>query len=265
VHANIQRDGTFSVVPRMRGGVTNPEELRKIADVAEKYNVPMIKVTGSQRLDLLGVKKVDLPKIWEELGMTSGYAYAKAVRMVKSCVGTDFCRYGTQNSIQAGIELETALEGLYTPAKVKMGVVGCPRNCAEATVKDIGLVGIEGGWQVVIGGAAGKSVREADILMTAKTKDEAFEAAFLFFQYYRENGNYLERTYDFVERLGVEDIRRQTILASEKTKKGLLERLKKSKAKTVNPWRDESDQPIHPMQFEEFVLPKEKEALIPTS
>ena len=263
VHANIQKDGTFSVVPRMRGGVTNPQELRKIADVAEKYNVPMVKVTGSQRLDLLGVKKEDLPKIWAELGMTSGYAYAKAVRMVKSCVGTDFCRYGTQNSIDTGIKLETMLEGLYTPAKVKMGVVGCPRNCAEATVKDIGLVGIEGGWQVVIGGAAGKIVRAADILITVKTTDEAFEAAFLFFQYYRENGEYLERTYDFVERIGLEKVRRETIFASEETKKGLLGRLDKARAKTVNPWEEGANkEPVHPLQFQDFVLPKEAEALI---
>ncbi|MBI1870325.1 MAG: NAD(P)/FAD-dependent oxidoreductase, partial [Chlamydiae bacterium] len=262
VHANIQKDGTFSVVPRMRGGVTSPDELRKIADVADKYKVPMVKVTGSQRLDLLGVKKEDLPKIWADLGMTSGFAYAKAVRMVKSCVGTDFCRYGTQNSIATGIELETLLEGLYTPAKVKMGVVGCPRNCAEATVKDIGLVGIEGGWQVVIGGAAGKRVRVADILCTVKTTEEALEAALLFFQYYRENGEYIERTYDFVERVGLDETRRHTILAPEDQKKSLLDRLKKSKEKAVNPWETESKKWVHPMQFKDFVLPKDSDALM---
>ncbi len=261
VHANIQRDGTFSVIPRMHGGVTSPEQLRKIADVAEKYKVPMVKVTGSQRIDLLGIKKEDLPKVWADLDMKSGHAYAKAVRMVKSCVGTDFCRYGTQNSIATGIELETLLEGLYTPAKVKMGVVGCPRNCAEATVKDIGLVGMEGGWQVVIGGAAGKIVRAADILITVKTTEEALEAALLFFQYYRENGEYLERTYDFVVRVGLEKIRRETVLASGETKKGLLDRLGKARAKVVNPWR-EAAKPVHPMQFKDFVLPKEAEALI---
>jgi nitrite reductase (NADH) large subunit len=261
VHANIQRDSTFSVIPRMRGGVTSPEQLRKIADAAEKYNVGMVKVTGSQRLDLLGVKKEDLPKIWADLDMTSGFAYAKAVRMVKSCVGTDFCRYGTQNSIAAGIKLEESLEGLYTPAKVKMGVVGCPRNCAEATVKDIGLVGIEGGWQVVIGGAAGKRVRAADILVTVETVEKAFEAAFLFFQYYRENGEYLERTYDFVERVGLEKIRQETILASEEKQKRLLDRLKKAKEKAVNPWNEHA-KPVHPMQFKDFVLPKDSEALV---
>jgi nitrite reductase (NADH) large subunit len=264
VHANIQKDGTFSVIPRMRGGVTTPAELRKIADAAEKYNVRMVKVTGSQRIDLLGVKKEDLPKMWADLGMPSGHAYAKAVRMVKSCVGTDFCRYGTQNSIETGIRLETLLEGLYTPGKVKLGVVGCPRNCAEATVKDIGLVGIEGGWQVVIGGGAGKVVRAADTLITVKTTDEALEAALLFFQYYRENAEYLERTYDFVVRVGLEKIRRETVLAPQESQKVLLDRLAKAKAKVVDPWAAEAKTPVHPMQFRDLVLPREAEALIGT-
>ena len=261
VHANIQNDGTFSVIPRMRGGVTTPNELRKIADAADKYKVRMVKVTGSQRIDLLGVKKEDLPKMWADLGMASGHAYAKAVRMVKSCVGTDFCRYGTQNSIATGIKLEELLEGLYTPAKVKLGVVGCPRNCAEATVKDIGLIGIEGGWQVVVGGAAGKSVRAADILCAVKTTEEALEAALLFFQYYRENAEYLERTYDFVPRIGLENVRRETILASEEKKKALLDRYRKAKERAVDPWM-ESKKPVTPYQFQDFVLPKEAEALI---
>src|SRR5438445_388872 len=169
VHANIQNDGTFSVVPRMRGGVTSPSELRRIADVAEKYEVKMVKVTGSQRIDLLGVRKSDLPKIWADLGMPSGQAYTKGVRMVKTCVGTEFCRFGVQDAIHTGIELERRLENLYTPHKTKMAVTGCPRNCSEATVKDIGLVGQEGSWQVAVGGAAGKHVRKADLLITVRT------------------------------------------------------------------------------------------------
>jgi len=238
VHANIQNDGTFSVVPRMRGGVTTPDELRKIADVADKYNVRMVKVTGSQRIDLLGIRKEDLPKVWEELGMPSGQAYTKGVRMVKTCVGTQFCRFGVQDAITTGIELESRLENLYTPHKVKMGVVGCPRNCAEATVKDIGLVGQDGNWQVVVGGAAGKGVRKADLLITVDTTEQALESAELFFQYYRENANYLERTYGFVERLGIEVVRRATVYAPEETKRGLLERLRKSKEGASDAWLD---------------------------
>jgi nitrite reductase (NADH) large subunit len=248
VHANIQKDGTFSVVPRMRGGVTSPDELRRIADVAEKYNVRMVKVTGSQRLDLLGVKKADLPRVWKDLGMPSGQAYTKGVRMVKTCVGTEFCRFGVQDSTRAGIELERRLENLFTPHKVKMGAVGCPRNCAEATVKDIGMVGQEGSWQVVVGGAAGKSVRKADLLITVETTERALEACELFFQYYRERANYLERTYDFVERVGIETIRKETVYAPETVKKNLLDRLQRSKAVAKDAWL-EREAPVHPTQF----------------
>jgi nitrite reductase (NADH) large subunit len=248
VHANIQRDGTFSVIPRIRGGVTSPAELRRIADVAEKYDVRMVKITGSQRIDLLGVAKADLPKIWADLGMPSGQAYTKGVRMVKTCVGTEFCRYGTQDSIATGIELERRLENLFTPHKTKMGVVGCPRNCAEATVKDIGLVGQEGGWQVVVGGAAGKSVRKADLLITVETSEQALEAAQLFFQYYREQANYLERTYDFVERFGIERVRRETVYSPRAVQEGLLERLERSKALSQDAWL-ERDEPRTATQF----------------
>lgn len=248
VHANIQNDGTFSVIPRIRGGVTSPAELRRIANAAEKYNARMVKITGSQRIDLLGIKKADLPKIWADLGMTSGQAYTKGVRMVKTCVGTEFCRFGVQDAISAGVELERRFENLYTPHKTKMGVTGCPRNCAEVTVKDIGLVGQEGSWQVVVGGAAGKHVRKADLLITVENTEEALEAASLFFQYYRENGNYLERTYDFVERLGIEKIRKETVYAPEKQKKALLKRLQKAKALSNDAWL-ERQEPVNPTQF----------------
>lgn len=248
VHANIQKDGTFSVVPRMRGGVTTPNELRRIADVADKYKVPMVKVTGSQRIDLLGVKKADLPKVWADLGMPSGQAYTKGVRMVKTCVGSEFCRFGVQDSTSAGIALERRLENLFTPHKFKMGVVGCPRNCAEATVKDLGLVGQDGSWQVVVGGAAGKSVRKADLLITVETTGQALEACDLFFQYYRENANYLERSYDFVERLGIEKIRKDTVYAPEAEKKKLLDRLARSKALAKDAWL-EREAPVHQTQF----------------
>jgi len=248
VHANIQNDGTFSVVPRMRGGVTSPAELRRIADVAEKYNVRLVKITGSQRIDLLGVRKSDLPKVWADLGMPSGQAYTKGVRMVKTCVGTEFCRFGVQDAISAGVELERRLENLYTPHKTKLGVTGCPRNCAEVTVKDIGLVGQEGSWQIVVGGAAGKHVRKADLLITVQTTEEALEGAMLFFQYYRENANYLERVYDFIERVGIEKARKETVYAPAAQKKALLARLRKSKALSRDVWT-EREAPVHPTQF----------------
>ncbi|MGH2919612.1 MAG: nitrite reductase large subunit NirB, partial [Solirubrobacteraceae bacterium] len=249
VHANIQRDGTFSVVPRMYGGVTTPDELRRIADVADKYEVPLVKVTGGQRLDLLGVRKQDLPDIWRELGMPSGHAYSKAVRTVKTCVGTDFCRFGLGDAIGLGIEMEKLWEGLHTPHKVKSGVSGCPRNCAEATVKDIGCVAVEGGWQVRAGGAAGGNVREADIIATVETRAEALRVATTFLQYYRENADYKERTYDFIPRIGLEKVRE--VVLGEQTGAALRERLRIAKAATRDPWL-ERDDPYHPRQFSDL-------------
>jgi nitrite reductase (NADH) large subunit len=249
VHANIQRDGTFSVVPRMYGGVTTPAELRRIADVAEKYEVPLVKVTGGQRLDLLGVRKQDLPEIWRDLDMPSGHAYAKAVRTVKTCVGTDFCRFGLGDAIGLGVEMEKLWEGLHTPHKVKSGVSGCPRNCAEATVKDIGCVAVEGGWQVRAGGAAGGNVREADIIATVQTRAEALRVATTFLQYYRENAEYKERTYDFIPRVGLEHVRE--VVLGEQSGAALRERLRIAKAAASDPWL-ERDDPYHPRQFSDL-------------
>ena len=250
VHANIQKDGTFSVVPRMRGGVTTPDELRRIADVAERYEVPLVKVTGGQRIDLLGVRKEQLPAIWEELGMPSGHAYAKAVRTVKTCVGTDFCRYGLGNAIAVGVELERRMEGLYTPHKVKSSVSGCPRNCAESYVKDIGLVAVEGGWEVYVGGAAGASVRKGDLLVRVDTGEQAMRAALAFLQHYREHADYLERTYGFCERVGIDAIR-DAVLEPERAA-ALLERLAIAKAAAnPDPWLERHD-PVHPKQFAEL-------------
>ena len=150
VHANIQKDGTYSVVPRMWGGVTTPNELRAIADVADKFKIPTVKVTGGQRIDLLGVKKEDLPAVWADLndaGMVSGHAYAKGLRTVKTCVGSEWCRFGTQDSTGLGIKIEKFMWGSWTPAKVKLGVSGCPRNCAEATCKDVGVICVDSGYR----------------------------------------------------------------------------------------------------------------------
>jgi nitrite reductase [NAD(P)H] large subunit len=252
VHANIQNDGTFSVVPRMYGGVTTPDELRRIADAAERYDVRMVKVTGGQRIDLLGVRKEDLPDIWREIGMPSGHAYAKAVRTVKTCVGEDFCRFGLGDSIALGIALEREWEGLYTPAKVKSGVSGCPRNCAEATVKDIGVVAVEGGWQVRVGGAAGATVREADVLATVETAEEVMRTATALLQYYRENADYKERLYDFVPRVGLEEIRR--VVTDPQLSAELLERFRIAKAAVSDPWL-ERDRPYHPHQFSDLDPP----------
>ncbi|SEV93560.1 assimilatory nitrite reductase (NAD(P)H) large subunit precursor [Cognatiyoonia koreensis] len=209
-HANIQKDGTFSVVPRMWGGITTANELRAIADAADKYMVPTVKVTGGQRIDLLGVKSEDLPNIWADLnaaGMVSGHAYSKGLRTVKTCVGTDHCRFGTQDSTGLGIKLEKELWGSWTPHKLKLAVSGCPRNCAEATCKDIGVVCVDSGYQVSIGGAAGMDVKETELLMQVATEQEAINVIKAVTQLYRENAKYLDRIYKWMAKVGLDWIK----------------------------------------------------------
>ncbi|UJF33821.1 nitrite reductase large subunit NirB [Paenibacillus hexagrammi] len=241
LHANIQKDGTYSVVPRMYGGVTTPEQLRKIADVADKYEVKMVKVTGGQRLDLLGVKKEDLPHVWEELGMPSGYAYAKAIRTVKTCVGSTFCRFGTQDSISMGILLEKKFERLWMPAKFKMAVNGCPRNCAEAEIKDFGIIGNDGGWEIYVGGNGGVKLRAADLLCKVKTDEELIELAGAFIQFYRETGKYGERTSDWIERIGLQAII-QEIVDNLERRKELVERIEQALQGLHDPWKEVVEQ-----------------------
>lgn len=239
VHANIQRDGTFSVVPQLKGGVTSSEQLRKIADVADKYQIPMIKLTGGQRIDLLGVRKEDLPAVWNDLGMPSGYAYGKSFRTVKTCVGSDFCRYGVGDSTALGIAIEDRFQGIPSPAKMKLAVTGCPRNCAEALCKDVGVVAIDGGaWQIYVGGAAGAHVRKGDLLTTVDSPDEVIALTGRFLQYYRENANWLERTYDFVPRVGIERIRAIVVEDSEDIGADLDARMQKSVDSYRDPWSE---------------------------
>ena len=250
VHGNIQRDGTFSVVPQMKGGVTTPAQLRRIAEVAEKYEVPMVKVTGGQRIDLLGVRKEDLPAMWEDLGMPSGYAYGKSFRTVKTCVGSDFCRFGLGDSTQLGIDLETRFQGIESPAKMKLAVVGCPRNCAEAYVKDVGVVAVGNGrWEVYVGGAAGASVRKGDLLATVDSPEAVITLAGRFMQYYRENANWLERTYDFVPRIGLETIKQVLLEDSEGILAALDAGMQRSIDAYVDPWGQDAKQPATPGQF----------------
>ncbi len=181
----------------------------RIAQVAVKYQVPMVKLTGGQRIDLLGIKKADLPGVWKDLGMPSGHAYTKAMRTCKSCVGTDFCRYGVGDSIGLAQKIERRFQGVESPHKMKLATAGCPRNCSEAYVKDLGAVAIEGGrWEIYVGGAAGGSVRKGDLLCTVDTEEDVLLYMGRFIQYYREHGRYLERSYGFVERIGIENLRK---------------------------------------------------------
>ena len=210
MHANIQKDGTYSVVPRMWGGLTNPRELRAIADVVEKFNAPMVKVTGGQRLDIFGIKKEDLPAVWADLnaaGMVSGHAYGKSLRTVKTCVGSEWCRFGTQDSTGLGVKIERMTWGSWMPHKFKIAVSGCPRNCAEATIKDFGVICVDSGYELMVGGNGGIKLRGTDLLCKVATEAEAMDVCVAFIQLYREQAYYLERTAPWIERVGLESVK----------------------------------------------------------
>jgi nitrite reductase (NADH) large subunit len=249
VHGNIQKDGTFSVIPEMPGGICTSDELRRVADAADKYHVPLIKLTGGQRIDLVGVKKEDLPAMWRDLDMPAGYAWGKSYRTCKSCIGVDYCRFGLGDSMDLAVKIEKRFRGLDSPGKLKLATAGCPRNCSEALVKDVGAVAVEGGkWELYVGGAAGSHIRKGDLLCTVDSHDEVLRLSGRFIQYYRENAKFKERTYTFVERLGIERIRAVIVEDSEKLGAELDRAMQESAEATRDPWL-ERDTPATPNQF----------------
>ena len=247
-HANIQKDGTYSVVPRMFGGLTTPAELRRIADVADKYHVPTVKVTGGQRIDLLGIKKEDLPAIWKELDMPSGHAYGKSIRTVKTCVGDEHCRFGTQSSMKMGVSLERMLFGMYSPHKVKLAVSGCPRNCAEAGIKDVGIIGVESGWEIYIAGNGGIKTEVAQFLCKVKSDEDVHEYSGAFLQLYREEAWYLDRTVHYVSRVGMDYIKKKVVEDTD-NRKALYERLLFDLKDAPDPWKEFEKAGVDVRQF----------------
>ncbi|MBI4082563.1 MAG: NAD(P)/FAD-dependent oxidoreductase [Candidatus Lambdaproteobacteria bacterium] len=250
-HANIQKDGTFSVVPRMWGGITTPAQLRAIADAAEKFQVPTVKITGGQRIDLLGVKKEQLPAIWHDLGqagLVSGHAYGKALRTVKTCVGSEWCRFGTQDSTAMGIRLEQRTWGSWMPHKFKMAVSGCPRNCAEATIKDFGVIAVESGWELHVGGNGGMKVRVTELLCKVETPAEVEEYCSAFIQLYREEARYLERTAPWIERVGLKYVK-DRIVEDADGRRALNARFLQSQADRSDPWQARAAQQVDRNEF----------------
>ena len=242
-HANIQKDGTFSVIPRMWGGVTNAKELRAIADAVDKYSIPTVKLTGGQRIDMLGVPKQQLPEVWRDLnaaGMVSGHAYGKALRTVKTCVGSEWCRFGVQDSTAMGIALEKMTWGSWHPHKVKLAVSGCPRNCAEATIKDFGVIAVESGWELLVGGNGGIKLRGTELLCKVATADEVLEYCGAFLQLYREEARYLDRTAPWIERVGLDYVKAR-IVADATGREELYDRfLTAQKFFQIDPWAQNS-------------------------
>ena len=248
-HANIQKDGTYSVIPRMWGGETTADELRRIANAVDKYKIPTVKVTGGQRIDLLGIRKEDLPAVWKDIGMPSGHAYAKALRTVKTCVGSDWCRFGTQDSTQMGKDLERALWRMYAPHKVKLAVSGCPRNCAESGIKDVGVIGVDSGWEIYVAGNGGIKTEVAQFLCKVKTAAEVLEYSGAFLQLYREDGWYLERTVHYVKRVGLDHVKAR-VLADDAGRVALWERLQFSLDGEPDPWFEHEKARVDLRQFE---------------
>ena len=252
-HANIQKDGTYSVIPRMWGGETNSSELRRIADVVDKYQIPTVKVTGGQRIDLLGVKKENLQAVWTELGMPSGLAYAKGLRTVKTCVGSEWCRFGTQNSTLMGQQLERQLARMYAPHKVKLAVSGCPRNCAESGIKDVGVIGVDSGWEIYVGGNGGIKTEVAQFFVKLKTHEEVLEYAGAFLQLYREEGWYLERTVHYLARVGLDHAKKQ-VVEDAANRKALYERLLFALDGEPDPWHEPEKAQVDLRQFTSLVV-----------
>ena len=248
-HANIQKDGTYSVIPRMWGGETTASELRRIADAVDKYNIPTVKVTGGQRIDLLGVKKEDLLNVWKDIGMPSGHAYAKALRTVKTCVGSEWCRMGTQDSTQMGKDLERAMWRMYAPHKVKFAVSGCPRNCAEAGIKDVGIIGVDSGWEMYVAGNGGIKTEVAHFFTKLKTAEEVLEYTGAFCELYRTEGWYLERTVHYVNRVGLDYVKKR-ILEDHAGRKALWERLQFALDGEPDPWFEFDKAEVDTRQFE---------------
>jgi nitrite reductase (NADH) large subunit len=251
-HANIQKDGTYSVIPRMWGGETTASELRRIADAVDKYKIPTVKVTGGQRIDLLGVKKEDLAGVWKDIGMPSGHAYAKALRTVKTCVGSEWCRMGTQDSTQMGKDLERAMWRMYAPHKVKFAVSGCPRNCAEAGIKDVGIIGVDSGWEMYVGGNGGIKTEVAHFFTKLKTAEEVLEYTGAFMQLYRLEGWYLERTVHYLNRVGLDYVKKK-ILEDHALRKSLWEQLQFALDGEPDPWFEFAKAEVDVRQFEKLV------------
>ena len=236
-HANIQKDGTYSVLPRIYGGVTTSAQLRRIAEVVEKYGIREVRCTGGQRINMLGVKKEDLPKVWADLDMPSGFAYGKSIRTVKTCVGSEWCRFGVQNSTGLGIALEKALDRMWAPHKVKLAVSGCPRNCAEATIKDVGIVGVDSGWEIYVAGNGGIKAEVSQFLAKVKSAEEVMEYASAFIQLYREEARYLDRTVHWVQRVGMDYVKKR-IVADAAGRLALYERIKDALRDEKDPWQE---------------------------
>ncbi|WP_332697984.1 nitrite reductase large subunit NirB [Halalkalibacter lacteus] len=234
MNATLQSDGTYSLTPQMYGGVTSAEELRKIADVVEKYQIPNVAITSEQRLHLFGVKEENLKPIWKDLDLPLSSTYGNTVQNIKTCIGETVCKCEKRNALELAVKLEKKTEYLTTPYRIKMGISACMHNGAGSTTKDIGVIQFDRGFEIYVGGSSGRNARLGQLLCVAETEQEVFELISGFIQYYRETAKYAERTWEWIDRINLLHIRevlfdrdlRQQLLAnldhdSRQTKKVL--------------------------------------------
>ncbi|BDC35872.1 MAG: NAD(P)/FAD-dependent oxidoreductase [Candidatus Methanoliparum thermophilum] len=209
--AIVQRDyETYAVAPHLPGGICDPQTLRKIADVAEKYNAKALKLTSAQRIAIVGISENDIDKVWKELDMPPGHAAGLCVRSVKFCPGTTFCKRGKQDSVKLGIELDKRYHGISMPAKFKIGVSGCTNCCGESRIKDLGFIGRPNGWEVVVGGSAAASPTIAQTLMKDLTNDEALELADKVINYYK-NSDTKQRLGKYINKIGFDKFKENVL------------------------------------------------------
>lgn len=205
----MQRDkATYAIIPKLPGGLVTPEVLRKFADVAEKYKIPVLKITGAQRIALVGIKPKDVEAVWQELGMEPAPAVGKVVRSVKVCPGTAACKLAQQDSLGLGLKIDEKFLGMELPSKFKFGISGCPNNCAEGWVKDFGAFGRPKGFTVVVGGNVGAKPRLAQVLAEDLSADEVIALAEKVISVYKEKANSGERFGKFLERIGFEEFKK---------------------------------------------------------
>ncbi|MDG3084947.1 nitrite reductase large subunit NirB [Vibrio hannami] len=260
---NMQKDGTYSVIPRMAGGEVTPKALAVLASVAEEYNL-YTKVTGAQRIGLFGAQKDDLPAIWSKLidaGYETGQAYGKSLRMVKTCVGSTWCRYGVQDSVGLGVELENRYKGIRAPHKMKFGVSGCTRECAEAQGKDLGIIATDAGWNMYVCGNGGMKPRHADLLASDLDKETLIKYVDRFMMFYVRTADKLQRTSVWMENLeGGIDYLREVIIDD---KLGINDQLEADVQKLVEnfscEWKDTISDESQLKRFSHFVNSKERD------
>jgi NAD(P)H-nitrite reductase large subunit len=213
--AILQRDKeTYAIAPHLTAGLVTPDILRNIADVAEKYNAAAIKVTGAQRIAIVGLQEEELDNIWQDLGMDPGAAVGLCVRSIKICPGTTFCKRGLQDSVAVGSKLDSLYHGRELPNKLKMGVSGCPHSCADSAFKDIGLIGSGKGWMFYVGGKGGAKPRIADRIALCISEEKIFDLIEKVIQVYSENATNRERLGDYIDRIGLEEFKGQIDLNS---------------------------------------------------